>query len=430
VSAETLATPLAYRNGALHVEDVPLATLADRFGTPLYCMSEARLRAQFARLRDALAGIDFEICYAPKANSSLAVLRTLAGMGAGVDAVSEGELRLALAAGVPARRVIFEGPGKSDSEIAFAVSAGIGQFTVESEAELQVLDSHARRAGRRTPAALRVNPDVDAGGHQKISTGRAGDKFGIPIQDVPALYARAAGLPGIEMIGLSMHIGSQVPDLAPFKAAYGRLAALVRQVRASGGIVERIDIGGGLGVDYGDGAVPPCPARYGELVRSVFSGCNARIVSEPGRFLTAGAGLLLARALWCKRSGGRRILVVDAGMNDLQRPALYNAHHRMLPVCAPPPGAEREPTDIVGPICETGDCFARARPFPDIGRGDLIAILDVGAYGASMASEYNARPRVAELMVSEGRFALTRARATYEEMTARERIPAWMQKDA
>ncbi len=420
----------ACRDGVLHAEDVSTEDLAASFGTPLYCMSEAVVRCRYRLLSGALHGLDHEICFAPKANPSLAVLRVLARLGAGADVVSEGELRFALTAGIPPERIVFEGPGKSVGELEFAVSAGIGQINVESAEELFALDSVARRAGRRVPAALRVNPDVDAGAHGKITTGRAGDKFGIPVEAVPRLYAQASDLGGLRMVGVAMHIGSQLPRLAPFETAFRRLAELVASLRASGCTVERVDIGGGVGIAYGDGTVPPSPEEYGALVRSTFAGCGARIVAEPGRLIAAEAGVLLARVLWSKESGGRRIAVVDAGMNDLIRPALYGAYHRIVPVRTSNRVGPAIETDVVGPICESGDTFARARPLPPLERGDLIAFLGAGAYSASMASEYNLRPRAAEVMVSGDRVALTRARPTYAEMLARERVPDWLEKDS
>ena len=418
-----------YRGGLLHAESVPVASLAEAFGTPLYCMSEGALVQHFGVLSEALDGLDFEICYAPKANSSLAVLRILAGLGAGADAVSEGEMRLALAAGIPASRIVFEGPGKTGSELGFALSVGVGQINVESEGELFTLDSIARRQGARAPVALRVNPDVDAESHGKISTGRAGDKFGIPIDTVPELYARAASMEGLQMTGVAMHIGSQLPSLGPFEIAFRRLANLVDALQASGKPVERIDIGGGIGVSYGDGAEPPSPGAYGSLVRSVFSRFGARVVVQPGRFIAANAGILLARVVGEKMSGGRRIVVLDAGMNDLLRPALYDSYHAVLPGRAMQTGESCVAADIVGPFCETSDTFARARRLPPLKEGDLVAILGAGAYASSMASEYNSRPRIAEVMVSGDRFALTRARASYVEMLARERIPDWLEAE-
>ncbi len=416
-----------YREGSLHAEEVPASFLADSFGTPLYCMSEAALTHQYSRLSEALEGVDFEICFAPKANSSLAVLRVLARQGAGADTVSEGEMRLALAAGIAPERIVFEGPGKARRELEFALAAGIGQINIESEGELHALDAIARERGGAASVALRVNPDVDAGAHGKISTGRAGDKFGIPIEAIPEIYARAEEMEGVRLVGVAMHIGSQLPSLEPFDAAFRRLAELVVALRAAGHVVERIDIGGGVGVSYGDGKVPPTPAEYGALVREVFSRFEARIVAEPGRFIAADAGILLARVLGVKESGGRRIVVVDAAMNDLLRPALYDAHHPVVPVREAASGAVLAEVDVVGPVCETGDTFAQARPLPSLKEGDLIAFLRAGAYSASMASEYNARPRIAEVMVSGDRVALTRARATYAEMLARERLPEWLE---
>ncbi len=419
----------AYRDGILHAEGVSAAALAEAFGTPLYCMSEAALKRHYLLLSEALRGLDFEICFAPKANSSLAVLRVLARLGAGVDAVSEGEIRLALAAGIPAGRIVFEGPGKTKDELEFALASGIGQFNAESEAELRALDAIARQLGLRAPVALRVNPDVEAGAHGKISTGRAGDKFGIPIGAAPGVYARGATMEGLRMVGVAMHIGSQLPRLEPFEAAFRRLAALAGALRGAGLSVDRIDLGGGIGVPYGDGAVPPSPGEYGVLVRSVFARFGARIVAQPGRLIAANAGILLARVLWEKDAGGRRIVVLDAAMNDLLRPALYDAYHPIVPVREPPDGVAESDADVVGPICETGDTFARTRRLPVLAEGDLVAFLGAGAYAASMASEYNSRPRVAEALVSGDRFALTRARTSYAEMLARERVPGWLEAE-
>ena len=418
--------PYAYRDGVLHAEGVSVAALAEAEGTPLYCMSAAALTENYRQLDAALAGCEHEICFAPKANGSLAVLCTLARLGAGADAVSEGEIRLALAAGIPPERIVFEGPGKTRRELEFALAAGVGQINVESAGELAALAELARH--RRYPAGigLRVNPDVESGGHDKISTGRAGDKFGIAIDAVPALYARAAALPGLRVVGVSMHIGSQVPALNPFRRAFRRLGELVLALRAAGQQVERIDIGGGVGVDYGDGQPPPPVAAYGELVRAEFAHLDARIVVEPGRFIAAGAGILIARILRLRRAGGRRLVIVDAAMNDLLRPTLYDAHHPLLPVREPDRQAAGGVADVVGPVCETGDVLARGRNLPPLAEGELVAFGQAGAYAAAMASEYNARPRIGEVMVSGARAARTRARATYAEMLARERLPEWL----
>jgi len=414
-----------YRNGELHAEAVALTRIAEAVGTPFYCYSTATLERHYRRFAGAFAGLDALVCYALKANSNLAVVRTLGDLGAGADVVSEGELRRALAAGVPAARCVFSGVGKTAAEMAFALEAGILQFNVESEPELDLLARIAADRGQRAPVAIRVNPDVAADTHHKIATGRREDKFGIDWDRVRPLYAHAASLPGIEIAGLAVHIGSQLLDLAPFRDAFRRVAGLVRDLRADGHAIRRLDLGGGLGVPY-DGEEPPTPEAYAALVGETTEGLDCQIVLEPGRVLTGNAGVLVTRVLYVKQGAERRFAIVDAAMNDLLRPSLYHAHHAIAPVRAPADGAPGEEIDIVGPICETGDTFATRRPMPPLATGDLIVLRTAGAYGATMASEYNSRPLIAEVLVKDDAFAIVRPRPTYDEMLARDRLPPWM----
>ena len=356
----------AYRDGALHAESVPVPALASAYGTPLYCMSRATLERHYRTLDSALQGLDRRICYALKANPSLAVVRVLAALGAGADVVSGGELVIARAAGVDADRIVFSGVGKTQDEMIRALTDGVGQFNVESMEELDSLAAAARTLGLEAPVAIRVNPDVDAGSHDKISTGRLGDKFGVPIDEASAAYERAASLEGLRIVGVDVHIGSQLPRIGPFEAAFRKIRALADALRAGGRPISRIDLGGGVGAWYGDGEVPPSPVEYGNLVRRLFGDSPYLLIFEPGRMIAANAGVLIARILYVKRSGGRRIAILDAGMNDLMRPALYGAHHGIVPVAQPEPDAPLEPCDVVGPVCETGDAFASARPLPPL----------------------------------------------------------------
>lgn len=417
----------AYHDGVLCAESVPMPVIAETYGTPVYCMARATLERHYRVLEAALKGLDCRIFFAPKANASLAVLRSLALLGSGADVVSEGECRLAMAAGIPPSRIAFSGVGKTRAELEYAVAQGVGLINVESSTELDLLDAVGRFQGKRAEAALRVNPDVDSGGESKIATGRAGDKFGVAYGDVAGLYRHGAALEGVRMIGLDMHIGSQVPSLEPFETAFERLRGLARRLAGEGLDMEVIDIGGGVGAHYEEDGKTPSPADYGALVRRVFGDFEGRIVVEPGRMIAANAGVLLARALYVKQAGSRSILVLDAGMNDLIRPSLYGAWHAIDPVKEPAPDCERSMYDVVGPVCETGDTFARDRSLPPVVAGDLVVFRGAGAYGASMASEYNSRPRVAEVMVSKDRHAMTRARPTYAEMISRERVPDWLE---
>ena len=416
-----------YRDGALCAEDVALADVAAAVGTPCYVYSVATLERHYRVFDEALGGLDHLICFAMKACSNLAVLRALARLGAGMDVVSEGELRRALAAGVPPEKIVFAGVGKTAAEMRAALAAGIGQFNVESAPELDALDAAARETGLRAPVAIRVNPDVDADTHEKIATGKAENKFGVPLDDAPALYARAAELAGIEVMGVDVHIGSQLTALAPFEAAFSKVADLIRALRADGMAIRRVDLGGGLGIPYvRSNAAPPLPFDYGAVVRRTVGELGAQVVIEPGRLIAGNAGVLLSSVIYRKTGAARTFLILDAAMNDLIRPALYDAWHDIVPLREPRADAPLEPVDVVGPVCETGDTFAKARPLPPLRAGDLVAFRSAGAYGAVMASEYNSRALVPEVIVSGTRFDVSRPRPTYDEMLARERIPDWL----
>lgn len=420
-----------YRDGELHAEDAPLAELAAAVGTPFYCYSQATLERHFRVFEEALSPLPHLICYAVKANSNLAVIRTLTRLGAGCDVVSEGELRRALAAGAAPERVVFAGVGKTRDEMAYALSVGVGQFNVESREELEVLNAVAAGMGRRAPIALRVNPDVDARTHAKISTGKSENKFGVPMAQARAVYAEAAAMAGIEIVGVDVHIGSQLTELAPFEAAFGRVADLTRDLRAAGVSIRRLDLGGGLGIPYArSNDAPPLPFDYGALIKRTVGDLGAEVVIEPGRLIAGNAGLLVSRVIYHKRGEGRDFLILDAAMNDLIRPAMYEAWHDIVPVREPAPGVDRAPIDVVGPVCESGDTFARARELPPLEAGDLVAFRSAGAYGAVMASEYNSRPLVPEVLVTRNRFDIVRARPTYDEMLSRDHIPDWLREDA
>ena len=417
----------AYRDGALHAEDVALADIAAAVGTPFYVYSSATLTRHLRVMDEALAGLPHLVCYAVKACGNLAVLRLLARAGAGFDVVSEGELRRALAAGAEGARIVFAGVGKTRAEMAFALEAGVGQFNVESEPELRALSEVAVAMGRRAPVAVRLNPDVDAQTHAKISTGKAQDKFGVPIARAREVYALAAGLPGVEVVGVDVHIGSQLTQLAPFRAAFLKVAEAVAALRAEGHAIRRVDLGGGLGIPYvRSNAAPPLPFDYGAVVRETVGRLGAEIVVEPGRLIVGNAGLLVASVIYRKQGEGRDFLILDAAMNDLIRPAMYDAWHDIVAVAEPAADAPLAPADVVGPVCESGDTFARDRMLPPLGPGDLVAFRSAGAYGAVMASEYNARPLVPEVLVSGSRFDVVRRRPSYAEMMARERIPDWL----
>ncbi len=416
------------RDGELHCEDTPLSRIAEAVGTPAYVYSTATLERHFKVFEAAFAPLNARAAYAVKANSNLSVLATLAALGAGADTVSEGEIRRALTAGVPAERIIFSGAGKTRAELEFALNARIGQINVESEPELDLLARTAADLGARADIAIRVNPDVGAGGHAKISTGKAESKFGVSLGEAARLYAKAAHTASLRPVGLACHIGSQIVELAPLKAAYGTLRGLVEQLRAEGLTVSRLDLGGGLGVPYFNQPAPPTPDDLGAMARRVFEGLNdIQLTFEPGRVIAANAGVLLSRVIHVHaRPEGRRFLVLDAAMNDLIRPAMYDAYHEIRPVRTPAPDAVRLPYDVVGPICETSDTFTRDRALPPLQPGELVAFLSAGAYGAVMSSEYNTRPLAPEVLVKGADFAVVRPRPTYEEMLAREPMAPWL----
>jgi diaminopimelate decarboxylase len=414
-----------YRGGELHAEDVPIERIAAAVGTPFYLYSAAGLAALYHRFAEAFAPAKPLVCYAVKANSNLAVLRLFARLGAGADVVSEGELRRALAAGIPPRHIIFSGVGKTREELEAALAAGIHQINVESVPELRRLSEVAVARRQTARVALRVNPDIDALTHAKIATGKKENKFGIDIEDAGEAYRLAAELPGIEPVGLAMHIGSQLVDLGPFRDAFARLAELVLELRAAGLSVGRLDLGGGIGIRY-HAERPPEPAAYAALVRQVFGPLEVELAFEPGRVLCGPAGLLIASVVYVKDGATRRFVILDAAMNDLIRPALYEAWHDIVPVRLPSAGAVLSPADVVGPVCETGDTFGTERDVPPLAEGDLVALTDAGAYGAVMSSAYNSRLLVPEVMVSEGRFAVIRARPSYEAMLALDAIPDWL----
>lgn len=421
-----------YKNGVLHAENVSLLEIADAVGTPFYCYSTATLERHFHVVEEALSAHlpDRErlVAFAVKACPNTAIIATLARLGAGADVVSEGEARRALVAGVPAEKIVFSGVGKSEAEIRFALEAGIGQINVESEPELLLISRVADALGKTARIAFRVNPDVDARTHAKISTGGAETKFGMPIDRAPALAAQAAQLPGVELVGLALHIGSQLTELEPFETAFGKMVAAARALCAAGATIRRLDFGGGLGAPYQrSNAAPPLPFDYGAVISRAVGDFDAALVVEPGRVIAANAGILVSRALYVKEGAARRFLVIDAAMNDLARPAIYDSWHDIEPVKAPGSQDPMAPFDVVGPICETSDRFAVQRPLPPIAPGDVIALRSAGAYGASMSSEYNSRLLVPEVLVKGDRFEIVRRRPTFDEMLARERRPDWLE---
>jgi len=413
-----------YRDGQLHAEDVPLAAIAERHGTPTYVYSTAVLRARYRAYVDAFADLAPVVCYALKANSNQAVIATFAREGAGADIVSLGEMKRALAAGIPASRIVFAGVGKTAEEMRAALAAGIMQFNVESEPELRMLSGVAEAMGTKAPVALRVNPDVDAGTHAKITTGKAENKFGIEMAQAPDVAALARSLPGIALEALSVHIGSQLTAMAPFRTAFARLGDLARRLNATGPRLRRLDFGGGVGVVYRD-ETPPDLAAYAAAVREAVAGLDVGIVLEPGRSLVAEAGVLLARVIRVKEGTAKRFAIVDAAMNDLIRPTLYEAWMPIMPVRAPREGANLSPMDVVGPICETGDYLAKDRDMPPLVDGDLVVVGAAGAYGSAMGSTYNSRPLAAEVLVSGSRTALVRPREDIDAIIARESLAPW-----
>ncbi|MBX3492961.1 MAG: diaminopimelate decarboxylase [Parvibaculum sp.] len=417
----------AYRNGIMHAEDVAIPDIAAAVGTPFYCYSSATLERHYRVFAAAFKDQPARICYSVKANSNLAVIATLARLGAGADVVSEGELRRALAAGVTPDKIVFSGVGKTEGEMAFALEAGIDRFNVESEPELETLASLAQARGLVARVALRVNPDIDAKTHEKIATGKAENKFGISWKRAPAVYARARALKGIDASGIDVHIGSQLTTLEPFAAAFERVAGMVEALRAEGHDIRHIDLGGGLGVPYrGDNDVPPHPDEYAAMVKHAVGHLGCELTFEPGRLIAGNAGILVTRVIYEKLGDDRAFLILDAAMNDLIRPTLYDAFHDIRPVAEPADGAERIVYDVVGPVCETGDFFAKGRDLPRLKAGDLVAIMSAGAYGAVQASTYNTRPLIPEVMVHDGDFAEVRARPSYDAILKQDMIPAWL----
>ena len=417
----------SYVDGVLHAEDVSLARVAAEVGTPFYCYSTATLERHYRVLAQAFSGLDALICYALKANSNQAVIATLARLGAGMDVVSEGELRRARAAGVSADKIIFAGVGKTREEMAYALREGILGFNVESEPELEALSEVAAGLGRTASIALRVNPDVDAKTHAKISTGKAENKFGVPFEDAPRLYAKAAGLPGIAVAGIHMHIGSQITDLAPFRNAFILMRELASTLRADGHELTHLDLGGGLGVPYVSGnEVPPSPQEYAQVVRETLGSLGLELVLEPGRMIVANAGVLVARVIYAKRGRDKAFTIVDAAMNDLIRPTLYEAYHEIWPVEEALRGSEPVVQDVTGPICETGDYLGLDRKLPPFGAGDLLAFMTAGAYGSAMSSTYNSRLLVPEVLVNGDTFAVVRPRQTYADLIGQDRLPDWL----
>ena len=416
-----------YKNGILHAEDVNLTAIADAIGTPFYCYSEATLRRHIRVFQDAFKGADALTAYSVKANSNLAVLRVLASEGAGADIVSGGELKRARLAGVPGEKIVFSGVGKTREEMAAALDENIHQFNLESEPELEALNGVALSKGMTAPIAFRVNPDVAAGGHEKISTGKAEDKFGVPWTRARGLYAKSRAMKGIEVKGIDVHIGSQISELAPFEQAFTRVAELVRELRADGAEISRVDLGGGLGIPYGDNAVdPPHPDEYAGLIRRIADPLGVQLIFEPGRMIVGNAGIMVTKVIYDKEGDARRFLILDAGMNDLIRPALYDAWHRVMPVREPVKDAKEISYDIVGPVCETGDRFALERGLPQQSPGDLVAFMSAGAYGAVQASQYNSRPLIPEVLVNRDQYSVIRKRPNFEEMTALEQTPDWL----
>ena len=416
-----------YRDGVMHAEDVPIPDIAAAIGTPFYCYSSATLERHYTVFAAAFRDQPARICYSVKANSNLAVIATLARLGAGADVVSEGELRRALAAGVTPDKIVFSGVGKTEGEMTFALEAGIDQFNVESEPELELLAALADARGLVARVALRVNPDIDAGTHEKIATGKAENKFGISWKRAPSVYARARALKSIDASGIDVHIGSQLTSLEPFAAAFERVARMVEALRAEGHEIRHIDLGGGLGIPYrGDNDVPPHPDEYAAMVKRSIGHLGCNLTFEPGRLIAGNAGILVSRVIYEKRGDDRAFLILDAAMNDLIRPTLYDAFHEIRPVTLPSDGTQRIVYDVVGPVCDTGDFFAKGRELPHLKSGDLVAIMSAGAYGAVQASTYNTRPLVPEVMVRGGEFAEVRARPSYDAILKQDMIPSWL----
>ena len=417
----------AYRNRVLHAEEVDLTALADAVGTPFYCYSTATLERHYRVFAQAFADVDALVCYAMKANSNQAVIATLARLGAGADVVSGGELLRARGAGIPPGKIMFSGVGKTEDELALAVEHGILCVNIKSEPELELLAAIAANKNRRADVSIRVNPDIDAKTHAKIATGKAENKFGIPISRARAVYARAAKLDGIRIVGVDMHIGSQITALEPFNDAFALLADFVETLRGDGHRIEHLDLGGGLGIPYrDDNEPPPDPAAYAAMVKRATRGLGCRLIFEPGRLIVGNAGILLTRVVYLKRGEAKTFVIVDAGMNDLVRPTLYEAYHDIWPVREAPAGAPRIFADVVGPVCESGDFLALDRSLVPSKPGDLLAVMSAGAYGAVQASTYNTRPLIPEVLVRHSEWAVVRPRLSAEELIALDRLPGWL----
>jgi len=417
----------AYRNGVMHAEAVDLLTLADAVGTPFYCYSTATLTRHYGVFAGAFADVPALVCYAMKANSNQAVIKTLAALGAGADVVSEGELKRARAAGIAPNKIMFSGIGKTARELALAVDEGVLCVNVESEGELALLSSIAAEKGRVANVSVRVNPDVDPKTHHKIATGKSENKFGIPLSRAREVYAHAAKLPGLKVTGVDMHIGSQITELSPFDNAFALLSDFVRVLRADGHTIEHVDLGGGLGIPYrDDNEPPPHPDAYAAMVKRATKDLGCTLIFEPGRLLVGNAGILLTRVLYLKHGEAKTFVIVDAAMNDLVRPTLYDAHHEIMPVCEPPADARRIVADVVGPVCESGDFLALRRSLAEPRAGDLLAVMTAGAYGAVQAGTYNSRALVPEVLVRDTEWALVRPRMEVDEIIALDRLPGWL----
>jgi diaminopimelate decarboxylase len=416
-----------YRDGVLHAEGVSIAEMAEAVGTPFYCYSTATLERHYRVFSDAFADTKALVCYAMKANSNQSVLTTLAKLGAGADVVSGGEMKRALAAGIPPSKIVFSGVGKTAAELRMALAQDILCLNIESEPELELLSAIASEMGRTARISIRVNPDVDSGGHAKITTGKSENKFGIPISKAREVYARAAKLPGIQVTGVDMHIGSQITDLGPMEQAFRILADFVTVLRNDGHTIDHVDFGGGLGIPYyEDRAVPPEPSAYAAMVKRVTHNLGATLMFEPGRMIVGNAGILVARVIYVKHGDGKTFVIIDAAMNDLIRPTLYEAYHEILPVAAPAADATLTAVDVVGPVCETGDYLALDRKLPDLKAGDLLAIMTAGAYGAVQAGTYNTRALVPEVLEKGDQYAVVRPRVEVEDLIAMDKTAHWL----
>lgn len=417
-----------YRNGSLHAEGVALTDIAAAVGTPFYCYSTATLARHYQLFTEALSPLPHLVCFAIKSLSNVAVLKTLGDLGAGMDVVSGGEYLRAKAAGVPGDRIVFSGVGKTREEMRLALEGGIRQFNVESEPEMRALSEVATALGLIAPIAVRVNPDVDARTHEKIATGKSENKFGIPIARAREVYAEAAALPGLKVVGIDVHIGSQLVELEPFEQAFTKVAELTTALRADGHSITRLDLGGGLGIPYTrSNEAPPLPLDYAAMIKRTLGHLDCEIEIEPGRLISGNSGVMVSSVIYVKNGEGRDFLILDAAMNDLVRPSMYGAHHDIVAVAEPAPGSPTLAFDVVGPVCETGDTFAKGRELPLLTAGDLVAFRSAGAYGAVMASEYNTRPLIPEVLVNGDHFAVIRARPTFDEILKRDILPPWLQ---